>query len=328
MVVIDAEKHNLNWQQSAKDNNISALKNKYQKIDPNSKGTPGASTLISRSSSRKDVPLRRASRVAEGGPVDPITGKKQYTLKGDSYTIPAHTRTTASGKVVNVPEQVVVKTFKSKQMIETDDAFTLSSGQPIEIVYAQYANKLKALANEARKTDLMTKPIPYNLAARQTYDQQVRSLAAKLNIALKNAPLERQAQIVAGTILQAKKDANPDMDPSDMKKAKGQALVTARLRLNASKARVKITNDEWHAIQAGAISPNQLNKILANTDIDVVKQLATPRVATVMDSAKLARAQSMLKIGYTQSEVAAALGIPTSTLNSSLSVQMKGDINE
>ena len=72
MVVIDAEKHGLNWKQSAIDNGIGQLKTKYQ-----GKSTAGASTLISKAGSRKDVAERKGSVR-----IDPATGRKipQLTL--------------------------------------------------------------------------------------------------------------------------------------------------------------------------------------------------------------------------------------------------------
>src|SRR5690606_21658099 len=54
MVVIDAEKHNLNYKQSAIDNGISQLKQKYQ-----GGADKGASTLISRTTSEQRVPTRK-----------------------------------------------------------------------------------------------------------------------------------------------------------------------------------------------------------------------------------------------------------------------------
>lgn len=313
MVVIDAEKHNLNWKQSAIDNNIAGLKEKYQ-----GKSTSGATTLISRSSREVDVPLRKPRSAKDGGPIDPLTGKKVYEPLNETYVIPAHTKVTKSGKTVNVPEKVVTKTFKSKEMAETDDAYTLSSGTVKESVYADYANRMKALANDARKEMLATKPIPYSPSAKAVYSKEVASLNAKLNIALKNAPLERQAQIVANTIIKAKREAKPDMEPDELKKLKGMVLQTARDRVGAKKTPVVITPLEWEAIQAGAISNDKLTKILDNTDIEEVRKLATPRENPVMNVALTKRAQSMLASGYTQAEVADALGIPTSTLSSAL----------
>lgn len=301
MVVIDAEKHKLNHKQSAKDNNISALKIKYQES-----ARSGAKTLISRSSSRKDVPLRKPRSMKEGGPVDLATGKLMYTPTGESY--------------VNKDGKLIVKQFRSTQNAETDDARTLISryGTPIEEVYANYSNKMKSLANDARKAAATTPSIKYNPSAKIAYNNEVQSLKAKLNIALKNAPLERQAQVVGNAILKAKIDSNPGMDKSDLRKAKALSLNEARMRVGAGKEQIVITDNEWNAIQSGAVSNNFLESILKSTDIEKVKERATPRTSIVMSSSRLARANTMLASGYTQSEVAAALGVSVNTLSSAL----------
>lgn len=313
MVVIDAEKHNLNYRQSYKDNGIAELKTRYQ-----GSARAGAATLISRASSEQRVNERKARSAAEGGAIDAITGKKAYTDTGNSYTIPAHNRVTAKGKVVEVPEKTVYRQIKSTKMAEVDDAFKLSSGTPMEAVYADHANKLKAMANTARKEMLATKSIAMSDSAKEVYKPEVSMLKAKLNDALKNAPLERQAQVFANSILQQKKNANPDMEKDEIKKIKSLALKEARLRTGAKKPEILITPKEWEAIQAGAVSNNFLTQLLNNTDLDKIRKLATPRVATVMNAAKLAQARNLLNAGYDPSEVADALGVSVSTLSSSL----------
>jgi hypothetical protein len=301
MVVIDAEKHHYDYKQSAKDNGIAALKEKYQ-----GKSNAGAATLIAKASSRQEVPNRKPREMKDGGPIDPATGKKVYQYTNESY--------------VNAKGKTVVKTFTSTKMAETDDARTLSSGLPMEEVYASYANALKSIANDARKSALMTQAIPYNKSAKATFAKEVSSLNSKLNEALKNAPLERQAQVLANAQVKMKTDANPSMEKEDLVKIRSQALTQARLRTNPDgKTIVDITPDEWRAIQAGAISNNKLTQILNNTDLDQIKALATPRDRPVMNDAKVARATSMLAAGYTQAEVASALGVPTTTLNSAIS---------
>jgi elongation factor Ts len=102
----------------------------------------------------------------------------------------------------------------------------------------------------------------------------------------------------------------------DQEKAiyKAQAMNEARNRVGAGKKRVEITDKEWEAIQAGAISTNKLSQILSNTDLDLIKQLATPRSDINITPAKKAKAESMLERGYTQAEVADSLGISVSTL--------------
>lgn len=298
MVVIDAEKHGLNYRQSEKDNRILELKRKYQST-PGKQGF-GASTLISRASADEWVDARKPRPAAEGGGIDLVTGKKVYVPKTDSDGNP------------------VKRKIKSTKMAETDDAHTLSSGRPIEVLYADHANRLKGLANEARKTMVNTKDNKYSPTAKEAYKKEVETLNSKLNVALMNAPLERRAQAVANATVQQKKQANPNLDDDDIKKISFQALAEARNRLGAGKTLVEITPSEWNAIQAGAISANKLEKILNNADVDNIKKLATPRAATVMTSSNLSLAKSMLARGYTQAEVATRLGVPATTLDSAL----------
>ena len=233
--------------------------------------------------------------------IDPKTGKKTKEYVEDTY--------------VNSKGKVVKKTTKSKQMLEVADAYDLSSGTPIENVYAAHANKLKSLALQSREASSNTKMIPYSASAKKAYQKEVDLLDAKLKVAVMNKPLERQAQIIANKVVDTKKQNNPEMSSADLKKIKGQALTEARLRVGAKKQQIDITNKEWEAIQAGAISTSKLTEILNNTDLDKVKQLATPRTATALSKAKSSKAQSMLNSGYTRAEVADALGISTSTLS-------------
>ena len=292
MVVIDSEKHHLDYKKSYNDNGIAGLKAKYQ-----GGSRSGASTLISKAESPKYVDIRKER-------IDPKTGKKVYEYTPQSF--------------VNKEGKTITRRLTSTKMAETDDAFTLSSGTTIETVYATHANKLKAMANKARKEALTTPTIKQSASAKQTYAQEAASLKAHLNLALMNAPLERQAQLLAGKVVASKKANNPNLDRDDLKTIKGQALVEARLRVGAKKQRIDITPREWEAIQAGAISNNVLTQIINNTDLDKVKQLATPRTTLTITPAKISKAKLMLNSGYTQSEVAEALGVSVSTLIKSL----------
>lgn len=293
MVVIDSEKHNLNYKQSYIDNGIADLKKKYQGSE-----RAGASTLISRASSPTRVSTRKES-------IDPKTGKKVYTYTNETY--------------VDSKGRTVRRTVKSTKMAEAEDARSLSSGTRMEEIYASHANKLKGLANQARKASANTQYTPYSPSAKKTYEKEVKSLNAKLNLALQNKPLERQAQLLANKVVSAKRQANPDMTAEEVKKIKAQALNEARNRTGAKKQNIVITKDEWNAIQSGAISTNKLTQILDNADLDTVKKLATPKTnKTGLSNAKLAQAKAMLSRGYTQAEVADALGISTSTLSKAL----------
>lgn len=307
MVVIDAEKHNLDYRQSYVDNRILSLKKKYQ---PKPGGRPGgASTLISKARSTVRVPEIAPRKASEGGPIDKTTGKKVYvpTGKVNRWTDKKTGEVTETPAISKVPAMSLV-----------DDAHQLSSGTPIEAIYADHANKLKELGNSARKAADQTPPLKYNSDAFKAYAPQVQSLTAKLNEAKSNAPLERKAQTLANQAVRQKKLANPDMDKDEVAKEQRKAIALYRARTGADKKLIKITPEEWNAIQAGAISNNRLQDILANTDLDHVKELATPRTIKGMPPGQISRARAMKNAGYTNAEIAKALGVSTSTLYKAL----------
>ncbi len=301
MVVIDAEKHKLDYKQSEIDNNISALKKKYQgTVDENGRYHEGAATLISRAKSETSVPKRQGSPT-----IDPETGKNIWKVSDDLTYVDKRT-----GKVKD-------RTQPSTKMAETDDAFTLVSdlNTEIERSYATYANKMKALGNQARLKILSAGKVPYSASAKEAYQAEVDSLNAKLNVALKNAPRERQAQTMANAIVAAKKQDNPGMTSGELKKASQQALTQARASVGAKRETIKITDREWEAIQAGAISENKLTQIIDNADIDSLRQRAMPRATKTLSQAKQNKIASMHASGYSTSEIAEALGVSTSTVS-------------
>lgn len=301
MVVIDSEKHMLNHVLSKQENGINQLTRTYQEKESGKAG--GASTIISRAKGDMRVPRRRLARQNEGGPVNPETGELNYVPTGDSY--------------VDKNGKLIVKTQNSTKMAETKDARTLVSsptGQPIEFIYADHANKLKALANQARLEALNTKNLVYNSTAKITYAKEVESLDRKLTVAKMNKPMERQAQAIATAELNAKKRENK-MSAAEYKKAAGRAIETARNIVKAQKQPVQITPREWEAIQAGAITHNKLTEILKNTDTKVVKEYATPRTKIGISPTQEAKIKLMLARGYTQQEIADQMNISTSTVS-------------
>ena len=171
MVVIDAEKHGLNYKESAIRNGIPALKEKYQ---DSSRG--GASTIISRAKRDIRVPEERKRRASEGGFIDPETGRRVFVKTGETY--------------VNSKGETVKRTTKRQALDYTDDAHTLVSdkGTRIERIYADHSNRMKSLANEARLASLETKNLKRSPAARETYADEVASLNYKLDRALRNRP--------------------------------------------------------------------------------------------------------------------------------------------
>ena len=303
MVVIDAEKHHLDYKQSEKDNGIAALKKKYQGyVTDDGEERGGASTLISRAKSEVSVPKRKGSPKT-----DPDTGELVWKVDEDRfYTDPKNGKT-------------VERRQKSTQMAEERDPYKLSSGTPQEEAYAAYASQMKSLANQARKEILSTGKITYSASAKETYQTEVASLTSKLNIALKNAPRERQAQVMANSVVAAKKKDNPGMTKEEIKKASQQALSSARATVGAKRTPIVITDREWQAIQAGAISENKLTQIINHADIDVLRSYATPRATTTLSTAKINKISSMNASGYTTAEIAESLGVSTSTVRKYLS---------
>lgn len=302
MVVIDSEKHVLDYKASARNNGIPALKEKYQ-----GGSTSGATTIISRAGSKTRLPERRLRKASEGGSIDPKTGKKVYVETGEFYT--------------NAKGEKVFKEQVHKRLAVTDDAHTLVStpGTRVERIYADHSNRLKALANQARKDSLSVGALPTSASAKQVYSKEVDELNAALNLAKKNAPLERQAQSLTASVVAQKKAANPNWTAADEKKARNAALAEMRSRTGAGKQRIEITPSQWDAIQAGAISKSKLSEILDNADLDVVRKLATPKPRAKMDSNALSRARQMMANGYTQGEIATQLGVSVTTLKAGLS---------
>lgn len=298
MVVIDAEKHNLNWKQSAIDNNIAALKEEYQ-----GRKDAGAATLLSRAKSDYRMPQVAQRMGITPQNTNPLTGEKIDKFTGATY--------------VDKDGKVRERLTKTTKMAATSDARTLLSegATPREAAYADYANKMKALANKARKEYLDTPNLKYSPEAKTKYAAEVSSLNAKLNAAKKNAPLERAAQVYANVYFAACKREHPDMDKDEQKKIKGQALTAARNRIGAGKSRIEFTDKEWEAIQAGAISHSKLMDMLSNANMDSVRAHATPHETGGLTAAQIARAKSMLRNSKASTfEVADALGVSVTTL--------------
>lgn len=305
MVVIDAPKHKLDWKRSEKENGIAELKKKYQ-----GGANAGAGTLISRSKSQEHVPQRRLYVK-----IDPKTGEKIYDPTGESFT---KTWTLKDG---TVRTKEVIRTTKSTKMAEVSDAFQLASDPnnpyPMEVFYGNYANRMKAMANEARKESTKIQTYQVSKSAREAYSKEVESITKKTNTALANAPYERQAQMAANMIIKQKKEANPNMTDTEKKKVGQRALNDARARLipGGKKERVVLTEKELEAINAKAIPASQLKIVLNNADQDKLKELVMPKKQSGLSSSKIASAKAMLASGYyTQQEIAEQFGISPTTL--------------
>lgn len=299
MVVIDAEKHQLNYKQSERDNGIAALKKKYQ--------SGGASTLISRASGEKRIPKRKVRSARDGGGIDPKTGKKVWVETGESY--------------IDSRGKKVLRTEKTPLMVLTDDAYSLSSGTRMENLYAEHANSLKALANKARKEAVSQPRVKKNPQAARRYSREVAELKAQINVARKAKPLERQAQVIANGVVDAKVRSNPDMTYKDRAKVTAMALKTARQRLGYDRnaTRIRPTPLQYRAIQEGAVSQSMIDQILESADLDHLKALAMPKQTQPLTRRQANRISIYRKNGSTVAEIADALGISPARVREYLS---------
>lgn len=353
MVIIDSEKHNLDWKQSEKEYNIPELRKKYQPEG-------GVGTLISRAKSPKRVPERADFYLSmvdkKTGEInwrytnrfkkeiDPVT--KKYIVPDKDFMSDLKNHLENKGIRVDKITSSSVKTFpnndktigeiqkfvdnykkehgytyelamdKSTKMAEAKDAYELSSGTKMEAKYANYANAMKALGNEARKLRVNLKGTTYNKDAKEKYKNEVASLMAKMNEAMKHKPLERKVQALADVKIKMLMDENPQFDKQDRKKHRARIVKECRQRMGTQKYRIVPTQEEWNAIASGALTSTKISDLFSLMDVDVVREYATPKEYTSkLSRSEIAYAKSLLNSGnYSTKEIADSLGISVSTL--------------
>ena len=330
MVVIDSVKHKLDVSASAKDQRVQELKQKYQ-------NGGGASTIFSQANAGVYVPKEKEVRdvnkmtpeqrkAYENGAVIKVpTGdtKKIYAQKTDPSTMTAaELKAYKAGKKVYdyskvVKTETVMKQVSGMSTVQDATELVHDKTNKKEMAYANYANTLKSLANEARAEARSIKPIPISQAAKKTYADEVASLDSKLNRVLANKPRENQAQKIAAQRSSVKIKANPDLDNEHKQRIKTQELQKARAEVGAHREAIEITDREWEAIQANAISTSKLERILEATDQDAFKKRATPRESSsTITSAMLANITAMYNSGmYSQADIAQRFGISTSIVS-------------
>lgn len=371
MVVIDAEKHKLDYRQSYIDNNIAKLKKDYQpKYDKNGNliGSGGAATIISRSKGPQAVLKRRGeARINIKGKswYDPSKpeGSLLYTTASDKDVYYADstynkktgikTVVTTNGKKItynmnskedrdkyepvmkknpktgdvyftnkdgSISYRTKARTIDSTRMAETDDAMSLVSANrhQMELLYADYANSMKALANKARKEMIKTGNLESNPSAKKIYKKEVSSLEAKLNEAEKNAVRERTATRLATSEIKRKQAADPNMTPGDLKKLSQRSLSKYREEVGSvsrKKRGINIEEKEWEAIQAGAISENKLKKILNNSDPDILRERAMPKTKNTLNTAQINRIKALSNSNFTLQQIAEKMNISTAAVS-------------
>lgn len=322
MVVIDAEKHQLNYKESERQNNIAQLKELYQS-HPNDPGKKpgGATTLLSRATAKERVAEFKERSAKDGGRIDPETGAIVYTPTN-------RTRSVFDKKTNTYTDEKVLVTTEAKRLALTNDAYDLISpdrATPVERLYADHANEMKALANQARLKSVRTQSPKINPKAKAVYKDEVDKLNTDLRKALAQKPLNRRADVIAGAVVKRKLADDPTLryDTDRKRKVERQAKAAARARLGLEKPVINISDRQWDAIQSGAVSASKLREILDYADPKQVMEHALPRNNPVMTTAISSRAKAMLAAGITTADVAKALGISASTLRAAA---LRGDL--
>ena len=315
MVVIDAVKHKLDYRQSAIDNNIAALHKNYQ-----GRATGGAATILSRAKGQAEVPKRQGSvHVNQKGKpwYDPTKpeGAKIYNLADDLY----YERTKVNKRTGEVTTETKMKTQKTTKMDATDDAYTLLSEarHPVELMYADYANSMKALANKARKEMVYTKELERDKTAAKVYSKEVKDLEEKVRVAKLNKTRERAAGRMAYAEIKSKEAQGILTSKEDITKAGQKALTKYREEYGSVRRRdraIQITDREWEAIQAGAISKSMFKDILNNADADSLRQRAMPKTYNSLGPAKVNKIKQMANSNFTLSDIAEACDVSVATV--------------
>lgn len=306
MVVIDAEKHGLDYKRSAKDNKIAELKKIYQQGG-------GVATLLSRAKSPRYVDPRQKNNPYS---INEETGEREWNLQKPRKYVDKN----------GEEREIKGKKVKTYWMDTVSDANELLSSKPriIETVYANFANACKNLANEARKeyvNSTKNEKLEFKKEAAEKYAKEVKELEDQLVIAQKNAPRERAAQRIANLRIKSQVDSaklnGNELTDGEVRKLLAKQIEPARREVGAKKQRVTFTEKQWEAIQNGAIHRTTLSKLLNNADEDNYKALATPRSRTELSPHKINRIKAMLASGADDKSmqwIADYMGVSKSTI--------------
>ena len=345
MVVIDAEKHKLDYKRSEIENGIPELRQKYQPKNDDIPG--GSSTLLSRTTKDYRVEARKEKatykmtpdeleRWKNGEIIHENTGKtrkgapkflqtkmtkeeRKMWKSGDEEQIKQVKAAMYADGRVKIPQYKVME--KSTLGAEYDPYKLVSGGSrekttKIERIYADYAVAMKDLARQARAKSRAVVEDDRDPVATKKYAAEVASINGKLAIAKKNAPLERQAQVIANVKMEQIVQDNPTLksDNEHYKREKGRQLEKARQQVGAKKLQIgseknPLTDREWEAIQNKAVSKTTLRSVLANADMNRVRELAIPKTKSGIPQAKLSRAKQMMENGYSRADIADMLDI-------------------
>jgi DNA-binding NarL/FixJ family response regulator len=319
MVVIDAEKHKLNYKRSAEENGIDALMKrymshidriKYGELERYNPKTRKIDKVIDPAVLKKDLTPEK-----EWVSASTIISRHKQKVITDGYQVEIPDPKSSSGKTKmvwrNKKETFVVN------MVEDANIFLGPNATKTEHHYADYVNELKAYKKKVDAESAGIKMPARDPKAAKIYAEEVLSMKDKVNDVKVNRIKERQAQRMAEVASKAeiaRRSEDEVLKKEDISRIKQQALNKARSQVGSARNPVKITDDEWDAIQANAVSGTLLKELVSFMDDSQLKALATPRPNTVMTESRKNKAKALLANGYTISQVAEALGVSPSTI--------------
>lgn len=310
MVVVDAYKHGLDWKLAKKVFEIDRINKKYR-------SSGGSDTIMTKAKSPEYIYPRKektaVSKMSEEELKRWYAGEKIY--EDISKTVAWRDKETGEYHEV----QKRGKKIPSTRMAEEKDPYKLMSNSPteIEMSYADFATRLKALATRARKElrSIATYTKNTDPSLKEKYKDEIKSLMDQKTVAIAGKPLEKQAQAYANKKFQIFKEDNPDLDDDKYDKFKGRFIQEARDRIGAKQTRVTISDKEWEAIQSGVISASQLDELLDYADMDRVKKLAMPRSTGSLSYSQIqAIERALRKEDANIAEVASDFGVSVSTI--------------
>lgn len=180
MVVIDAEKHKLDYKQSAIDNGIDVLKKKYQTHEKNGKTSVSASTIISKSKQTVEVEYTT--------PTGEIKKKKEYLMDitSDAHTLSSGTRVEkAYANYVNDLKKLQTQVKKDRASIVTPSRLPSATVKYADQVASLDEKLNKAMLNAPRErkaqiiaTSTYYKNLDYDMDKDQKKKLRTQSLTA------------------------------------------------------------------------------------------------------------------------------------------------------
>lgn len=316
-VVIDAQKHKLDYKQAKQDNDINNLKFKYQGKTKN--GQPkGASTILSLAGAKAYIPDQK--EVTDRNKMTPEE-LKWFDAGGRVYRPSGKTKKKYSvDSEGNVTYKEELSTERKERMYTVKDARDLvrDKNNEKEMAYADFANEMKRLGMQARKEARAIKPQKVNISAKETYKNEIDSLNQKLKDAQVTDPLERKARTYSQKVAIDIMKSNPGVYDSyeSRQRLKDQQLTKARALFGSKKKRIDISEREWEAIQSNALSTEKVKQIIRNSDLETVKKLAMPRRSSDLTPTELSMLKSMVATGmYTNADIAERLSVSPSTVS-------------